>query len=123
MHRFVAVLFVGSVACGPSPETRSGATEARPSTSRQWEVDPEPALEIGSETRGPAYSFNRIVGVLQLHDGTLVVANAGSAEVRAFTPEGDHIWSFGQSGDGPGDFKNLSWIARQRGDTLIAYDN
>ena len=116
------VLLAGTIACGTDPGRRSSAT-MEDQRRAIWRVDSAPMLSIGSEVRGPAYSFNRIVGLLQLHDGTLVVANAGSAEVRAFTPEGDHLWSFGQSGDGPGDFKNLSWIARMRGDTLIAYDN
>ena len=83
----------------------------------------EPELVLGEGAfAGPDYEFFGIRGVSQLRDGTLVVANNVSGELRFYGADGHFLRSAGRKGDGPGEFRNLSdlWIAA--GDTIVVWD-
>ncbi len=84
--------------------------------------EPELVLGDGVAFAGPAYDFFRISGVSQLQDGTLVVANAGSRELRFYGADGHFLRSVGRDGDGPGEFRALynHWIIA--GDTIVVWD-
>ena len=84
--------------------------------------EPELVLGDGVAFAGPVYDFFRITGVSQLQDGTLVVANAGSSELRFFGADGHFLRSIGRDGDGPGEFRYLGhhWIIA--GDTIVVWD-
>ena len=64
LHEAKVTLLAVTVACGtdagPPPATASGNQPRA-----DWRVDSSPMLSIGSEAKGQAYSFNRIVGLLQ----------------------------------------------------------
>lgn len=87
-----------------------------------WRVSEIPLLEVGDAEGSPEYLLDRVTGAILRDDGTLVVANAGSAEIRYFDPHGTHLRSVGRRGDGPGEFKQLMWLDEYRGDSLIVYD-
>lgn len=53
-------------------------------------------------------------------DGTVLVAEGGSAHVKVFGADGAHVRSIGRSGEGPGEFR-VAWITT-RGDTLFVQD-
>jgi len=99
------------------------ATSRAPSWDQEagWMIDEESSLQIGGEEGDPAYSFFRVVGAVRLDDGTLIVADGGSLELRFFTAQGTHIRSVGRQGAGPGEFMSLAGLKR-RGDTAVAYD-
>lgn len=88
-----------------------------------WRVSPEPALEIGVVEGRPEYQLFGIVGAVRLSDGRIVVANAGSHELRFYDSAGKHLQTVGGEGAGPGEYGRLRWIARIRGDTLLAWDS
>ncbi len=90
--------------------------------SRLWTVDDEPMLDIGVVEGAPEYEFQYISGAVRLSDGRIVVANSGSAELRCFSEDGRFLWSAGRRGEGPGEFRNLGWVARLGPDSLVAYD-
>lgn len=48
------------------------------------------------------------VAVAVAPDNTVYVANAFSSTIEVFSPEGDHLESWGEKGDGPGQFLFLS---------------
>ncbi len=73
-----------------------------------WRVEPEPFLDIGSADGGEPYLFNDVETALRLGNGTIVVANAGSGELRVFDSTGRHIRSAGRKGGGPGEFGQSS---------------
>jgi hypothetical protein len=79
-------------------------------------------LTIGDERASREYQFSRLTAVRRLPDGGVVLANAGSAEVRAYAPDGTFRWSVGQPGDGPGDFRSLARVEVLAGDTILALD-
>ena len=78
-----------------------------------------PTLVIGTQD-GEPYQFSRIGGVIRLSDGTIVVADGASSELRFFDSTGRHVRTVGRPGQGPGEFTRLELIARLRGDTIVA---
>lgn len=88
-----------------------------------WQVGAEPVTVIGAATEaGAQHQLYRVAGATRLSDGTIVVANAGTHELRAFTESGDHRWSSGRQGEGPGEFQSLTWMHRFARDSLLSFD-
>ncbi len=88
----------------------------------EWRLTPEPLLSLGVVADTPlVQQFHRIEGLTRLTDGTIVVLNSGSGEVRAFDSSGRHLWSAGGLGQGPGEVSGDGWKTLQRlsGDTLL----
>ncbi|WP_419943063.1 hypothetical protein [Candidatus Palauibacter sp.] len=61
-------------------------------------------MSIGTAGGDPAYELFRVGGAMRLSDGRIVVANAGTGELRVYDPDGIHLASWGGQGDGPGEF-------------------
>ena len=85
-------------------------------------LSPEPDLIIGREGAEPAYEFFRIAGVARLSDGSLVVANAGTHELRFFDADAQFLGSTGGRGEGPGEFRGIRGLWVTQGDSLIVWD-
>ena len=87
-----------------------------------WRVGPAPAVTIGSPTGDPAYELFRAYDAMRLSDGRIVVANAGSGEIRVFDSDGVHLESWGGQGDGPGEFGAMAPASLElwAGDSLMA---
>lgn len=89
----------------------------------QWRVLNKPVLEIGTGDGAEEYQFFDLKGAIRLSDGRIVVANGGSGELRYFDAEGVFLLSVGGEGEGPGEFRFLSFIARLPGDSVLTYDD
>ena len=89
--------------------------------SVRWHIHSQPLLDLVRSGDGPEHLFYRVGGMARLSDGTIVVANMGSREVRWFTPEGLFVGAVGGHGEGPGEFDNLQQI-ELAGDTVLALD-
>lgn len=76
-----------------------------------WSVAREPALRIGPGMEDPRYELYRVVDVRRLRDGRILVANAGTDELRFYGPDGEWIRSAGGTGEGPGEFRQISTVA------------
>ena len=85
-------------------------------------AEPDLVLGDGRAFEGPDYDFFQIAGVSQLGDGTLIVANQGSRELRFFGADGQFLRSAGGDGDGPGEFRRVQgpWIIES--DTIVVFD-
>lgn len=65
-----------------------------------------PDLAIG-EMDGPApFLFGRISGLDVDPEGRVLVVDAQAREVRVFSSAGEHEFTVGRQGDGPGEFRN-----------------
>ena len=102
---------ISSRPCG-----RSGATRAYGS------IDPEPVLDLALSGSGPDHEFFRIRGLKQRPDGSLVVVNRGSQQVRLYSSQGDFLGALGGPGEGPGEFRNL-WRVELVADSAFALDS
>ena len=65
-------------------------------------LDAEPMLEIGTFEGDALYQLYRVGGARRLADGRIVVANAGSFEVRVYGADGRYERAWGREGGGPG---------------------
>jgi len=86
-----------------------------------WVLTPEPILRIGKGREEEPYLFGSIGGAARLGDGSIVVLDRSSSELRRFDAQGQHLLSFGGEGEGPGEFRGAMWLQRL-GDTLIVFD-
>jgi hypothetical protein len=85
-------------------------------------VGREPLLRIGVVDGDPSLQFNRIGGVARLQDGTIVVADGGSQEVRFFNSSGEVGRVVGGKGEGPGEFSDLAGLGVGPGGSVWAFD-
>lgn len=88
----------------------------------RWTLSERPELVIGS-VDGPAPTlFRHVVGALAMPDGSILVADAATNEVRVFAPSGRFLTGFGGKGGGPEEFGGLHWIDLCGGEAVVAYD-
>lgn len=101
------------------------AENPRPSEGSRlgWQIGPEPTLTIGAAGGEGPYLLHRVGKAITLSDGSIIVADGGSNEVRKFDPGGVHQKSWGGFGEGPGEFDELHAVARWRGDSVAAWDH
>ena len=86
-------------------------------------LDAQPMLEIGTFEGDSLYQLYRVRGASRLADGRIVVANAGSFEVRVYGADGRYQRAWGREGGGPGEFLDMSLVRAMGSDTLVVLDN
>lgn len=126
-----------SATCGTGsdsgPELRSevrdsaGVTiveNARPATGSRlgWRVGEAPVVSVGALEGDEVYQLYAVEDATRLPDGRIAVANGGTAEIRFFSANGDHLESWGRVGEGPGEFSQ--WdpeaVGEWSGDSIVA---
>jgi len=85
-------------------------------------VEEHPRLDLTRSGGGEAHEFFRVRDAARLPDGSIVVANAGSSEVRFFDSQGKLLTTAGARGDGPGEFRGPDGIGRYPGDSVAVFD-
>ena len=92
-----------------------------PDSRLPWQFGEHPALSIGSVDGGGADQLFRVVDATRHPDGRIVIANAGSAELRVFNADGFHSGTWGRQGEGPGEFSSGPHaVALWPGDSIAA---
>lgn len=86
-----------------------------------WTVGLEPAVSIGIAEGEEAYMLYGARDATRLGDGRIVVANAGTNELRVFDATGIPLASWGGRGEGPGEFRGLFRVEPWPGDSIIAW--
>ena len=99
-----------------------GAGQGLASTDTIWSIDPEPTLVLGRLEGPDAHLFSQIRGAARLSTGTIVVLDGASRQLRAFSPDGTHLWTAGGPGEGPGEMRNPTHLETLPGDTLQVQD-
>lgn len=125
--RWLATLTLAIMAaCGGSPSEKSDGARSEASDRAHapevWQVGAEPLVSIGVVEGEEPYQLHDASSSVRLPDGRLAVVNGGSAEVRFFDREGRFLGSFGQDGDGPGEFRSPTRIQYLASDTLRIWD-
>lgn len=87
-----------------------------------WAVAPDPMVEIGTVEGDDPYQLSRVVSATRLSGGGILIANAGTQELRFYDAAGRHLVSVGREGAGPGEFQGLGMAVVGAGDTIAAYD-
>jgi len=92
------------------------------STDSGWHLGDTPILDIGRLDGPNETQFFRVSAVARLSDGSFVLGSFGSHDLRRFTSDGEHLWTVGREGEGPGEFSGLTQIVAGTNDTLLTYD-
>jgi hypothetical protein len=87
-----------------------------------WRVSDAPLLDLGAARGGTVEEFDQVAATLRLSDGRIVVANAGSGELRFYDSSGRRLASAGRRGSGPGEYQGITSVERLEGDSLLVYD-
>lgn len=96
-----------------------GEGGSRAERAESWTTSGDPLLVIGGADEREDYTIHMFAGATRLSDGRIVVANAGTSELRFYDPDGDHLFSAGREGEGPGEFRFIRKIRRLPGDTVL----
>ena len=88
----------------------------------RWGHDPEPVVEIGALEGDTPDVFGRITSLKIRADGSVVVSDGLAGEIRSFSLSGEHLWSAGALGEGPGEFSNSISLLRISGDSIWVWD-
>lgn len=114
-----AILFAFTLLAAGSPIDLSGQLpDGAPSL--RWSVGPE-LVRIG-DGDDPQEWFEDVAGVVLTPDGSLVIGDLGSDEIRFFdATTGRHLKTVGGSGQGPGEINRI-WDLFGSGAELIAVD-
>jgi len=97
------------------------AAQPRPSVLRDWTLAKQPTLSLGGGD-SPEKDFLRVSGVFRLSTNRIAVVNAATNEIRFFNSDGKLVRTFGRTGGGPGEFRQIAWAGRA-GDTLFVSDH
>lgn len=87
-----------------------------------WRLSAEPVVDIGVFEGEAAYQLYQAMDAVRLSDGRIVIANAGTHELRFYDATGTHLRSIGREGGGPGEFQALRSVELLAGDTIVAWD-
>jgi len=88
----------------------------------QWTLGLDPVTSIGVAEGDAAHELSGVTDAVRLDDGTIAVANAGSAEIRFFDLDGRFLRRIGGSGEGPGEFGVLWRLFPLAAGELAAWD-
>lgn len=117
----------GDARGGAAELTDSSGVVIAASRAPAWPEGGGPRITEAPETDvgggdDPATALFRVAGATRLSDGGIAVANGGSSEIRIFDPAGRRVRTVGRRGAGPGEFQQIRWLQKGRGDSLLVYD-
>lgn len=82
----------------------------------------EPLVRIGILDGPMEYMFGEVTGAIRLQDGSVVVVDEQSYEVRMFDGGGRHMWTRGREGEGPGEYEGLRLLRGCPGAAITVFD-
>ena len=89
----------------------------------EWRLSQQPVFSVGGD-QGPAGEFfTRIVDAFRLEDGRLVVADGPEFRISVYNADGRRVSTFGNDGEGPGEFRSIAAIWSAGGDSIGVYDS
>jgi hypothetical protein len=111
-----------SLSSPPEPGTAVVNREPTWTRSTRWTMGRSPVVEIGGSRGSAPENLLKVAGVMRMEDGTVVVANASTGELRYFDAKGTHLRSVGGIGFERGTFRVLGWIQPLASGEIAAYD-
>jgi hypothetical protein len=93
-----------------------------PALAPGWRLEPLPIASIGNGMGDPRLELHDVTSIALQDDGSIVIANTGTHEVRFYTAVGAPGPVTGGPGEGPGEFVGEIQLANMPGDSILAYD-
>ncbi len=136
MRRIVPLaLLLASVACGDSDSAAIASTVRDSagviiveSSGPAWTastalaLSAEPAVSIGDMDGPPEHQLYKVRAALRLSDGTIVVFDGSSQELRFYDSTGVFVRRVGGKGGGPGEYQRVTWLRRFAVDSIMVHD-
>ena len=111
------------IACEGAPLPSVPPIQVQVAPASLFILAPEPSFSVGEADGPEEYLFANIEGAVRLADGDVVVAVQASHEIRRFGPNGEHQWTAGQEGEGPGEFRGVELLSGCTNEaSIVAYD-
>jgi hypothetical protein len=110
MRRTLAALMFSSLVCD------SLGAQAR------WTVDAKPMIDMKGADETGTLIFGGVTWATRLRNGTIVVADGTGPALHFISAQGRLIKSTGKSGQGPGDFRTVSWVGQCGEGGIHAWD-
>lgn len=131
MSRYHAAYWLGVIAllsCAPESNQHtafqaadSAGVRIATSTAQPSQFDATSVVSIGSLSGDEASTFNRVDDVEVHPSGIIFVLDAGDNLVKAYDWSGQHLYSLGGKGEGPGEFLSASNLMLWS-DTVAVFD-
>lgn len=88
-----------------------------------WTVPDTPSVVIGALGSGEGHDLADVRDATVLHDGSIVVANVQTRDLRVYDPSGRYVRALGRKGRGPGEFWGaVTWVRERDDGSVVAYD-
>ena len=111
-------LAVGILASCSDPVASNAVPVFRLDDRAAWEIREVLVVEDHDPTQ-----LYGVSGAKMLSDGGVVVGDGGAMEIRKFAANGEHEWSVGRRGEGPGEFMSLRVLRGCSNDSVfVVYD-
>ncbi len=78
-----------------------------------------PLVVVGGVEDEPGHQLREVIGAARLSDGSLLIGDGGSRELRVFDARGRHLRTFAGQGQGPGELPWLRALRLLRGDSVV----
>ena len=98
------------------------ASASAVSAGKAWSVDTVPLVKVGGSAGAGDADLQLVVGAMRQSDGTIVVADQGSSQLKYFASDGTLRTAVGRQGEGPGEFQYLAWLRACGGDSAFVED-
>lgn len=85
-----------------------------------WRLVPE--LELGQAQGAAPLVFGAISGLVVDGGGRIYVLDQHANELRVFSGSGEHLWTTGRTGTGPGEYRSANGLFWLSPDTLVVMD-
>jgi hypothetical protein len=133
-HQALGSTFILAAACAASEAPGSEAISRRDSAEiviiendldrlkATCPLDSAPEVTIGVAEGDEEYQLHRVFGARRLSDGTIVLVNQGSQQLRYYDARGRFIDQVGRGGEGPGEFRRAFNLWVLPGDTIWVGD-
>ncbi len=127
-------LAAGAVGCGPgaphsSPAQRDSlgiaiveSTSPSWAEGSAWSVAEAPVLDLVRTGSGDMHAFVQVRDFARLANGSLMLVDGASGEIRLYGRRGQFQRSFGGRGDGPGEFRLFPMVDVLRDGRIVARD-
>jgi hypothetical protein len=111
----ILIAALGACTGGEARETRN-----EPVDQPSWSLG-EPSVRVGAGG-GSEGGLDRVYGGFLRPDGSILVGNSGTSQLRTYGRDGRLVMDAGGRGHGPGEFGSINWIGVLSGDSTIAFD-
>ena len=105
------------VSVAPTAPEPTVMPSGNPGSPAMWRLDSKVLASAGGTQTYPLY---RVAGVA-ISEHHVVVAEASTGSLRFYTHAGRLDKTVGREGEGPGEYRNMSWMSRVR-DEIHVYD-